>query len=161
MAIQRSQVDSLAFKVSGSQIPTNATPPAFSAGVVVVRREDDSWRLLVLRAWRNWDFPKGRVEPNETPLEAAIRETAEESSITDAVFRWGEVFCETAPYGQGKVARYYLAETQQENVTLPVSPELGHPEHHEWRWVNFDEAEEMLPPRLQPILAWARKILQP
>lgn len=146
--------------MSGPQTVQNATPPTFSAGVVVVRRENSGRRLLVLRAWRNWDFPKGMVEPNETPLAAAIRETAEEASITDLDFRWGEAFCETAHYGQGKVARYYLAETVQENITLPISPELGHPEHHEWRWVNFDEAEELLPPRLQPILAWARKLLQ-
>jgi len=42
----------------------------------------------------------------------------------------------------------------------PVSPELGRPEHDEWRWVSFDEAEHLLPPRLQPILAWARKQLE-
>jgi 8-oxo-dGTP pyrophosphatase MutT (NUDIX family) len=147
--------------MSASHPPTNATPNAFSAGVVVVRREKDNWRLLVLRAYRNWDFPKGRVEPNETPLQAAIRETAEESSVTDLVFRWGEVFCETAPYRQGKVARYYLAETEKANITLPISLELGHPEHDEWRWVSFDEAEKMLPARLQPVLMWARKQLQP
>ena len=141
-------------------MPTNATPHAFSAGVVVVRREKDGWRLLVLRAYRNWDFPKGMLEPNETPLAAAIRETAEEASIADLAFRWGEAFCETAPYGQGKVARYYLAKTEQEHITLPISPELGHPEHDEWRWVSFNEAEKLLPPRLQPILVWARKLLQ-
>jgi 8-oxo-dGTP pyrophosphatase MutT (NUDIX family) len=141
-------------------MPASATPPAFSAGVVVVRRENAGWRLLVLRAYSNWDFPKGTVEPNEMPLAAAIRETAEEASITDLVFRWGEVFCETAPYGRGKVARYYLAETAQESITLPISLELGHPEHDEWRWVSFDEAEKLLPPRLQPILDWARIRLQ-
>lgn len=134
--------------------------PAFSAGVVVVRREDSGWRVLVLRSYRNWDFPKGTVEPNETPLDAAVRETAEESSITDLAFRWGEVFCETAPYRHGKIARYYLAETTRNAITLPISPELGIPEHHEWRWVNFDQAEKVLPPRLQPVLAWARKQLQ-
>ena len=131
----------------------------FSAGVVVVRQHDDGWRLLVLRAYRNWDFPKGGVEPGETPLDAAIRETAEEAAISDLAFRWGEGYCETAPYGRGKVARYYLAETMQTHITLPVSPELGRPEHDEWRWVGFDEAGRLLPPRLQPVLAWARKQL--
>lgn len=140
--------------------PSGTPPRFFSAGVVVVRRVNNGWHLLVLRAYRNWDFPKGMVEPDEKPLEAAIRETAEEASITDLDFRWGGVFCETAPYNQGnKVARYYLAETKQENITLPISPELGHPEHDEWRWVNFYEAEALLPPRLQPILAWAKKEL--
>ncbi|MBW8329396.1 MAG: NUDIX domain-containing protein [Thiobacillus sp.] len=142
-------------------MPGPAAPPpsqllAFSAGVVVARRTPGGWRLLVLRAYRNWDFPKGGVEPGEAPLDAAIRETAEEAAISDLGFRWGDAYCETLPYGRGKVARYYLAETRQENITLPVSPELGRPEHDESRWVSFIEAERLLPPRLQPILAWAR-----
>lgn len=116
--------------------------------------------MLVLRAYRNWDFPKGGLEPGEAPLEAAIRETAEEAAVSDLDFRWGEIHCETAPYRSGKVARYYLAETTQTSVYLPVSPELGRPEHDEWRWVSFDQAERLLPPRLQPILAWARKQLE-
>ena len=144
----------------GPQAPADSSPRAFSAGVVVVRRDSGGWRLLVLRAYRNWDFPKGRVEPGETPLDAAIRETAEEASIRDLVFHWGEAYCETEPYRGGKVARYYLAETAQVNILLPVSPELGRPEHDEWRWVNLDEAGRLLPPRLQPILAWARKQLE-
>lgn len=146
--------------MSDPRPPSNNSPSAFSSGIVVVRQEGTRWRLLVLRAYKNWDFPKGLVEPDETPLAAAIRETKEEASITDLDFRWGEVFCETAPYNQGKVARYYLAETGQKNITLPISPELGHPEHHEWRWVDFDQAEKLLPPRLQPVLAWARTLLE-
>jgi 8-oxo-dGTP pyrophosphatase MutT (NUDIX family) len=137
------------------------TPPRFfSAGVAVVRQANNDWRLLILRAYGKWDFPKGMVEPDETPLQGAIRETAEEASITDLDFRWGEIYFETAPYNQGsKVARYYLAETKQEHITLPVSPELGHPEHDEWRWASFDDAERLLPPRLQPVLAWVKKAL--
>ena len=137
----------------------NSPPPNLSAGVVVARRSGDGWRLLVLRAYRNWDFPKGRVEPGESPLDAAIRETAEEAAISDLAFRWGEGYCETAPYRRGKVARYYLAETAERAITLPVSPELGRPEHDEWRWVDFDKAGRLLPPRLQPVLAWASKQL--
>jgi 8-oxo-dGTP pyrophosphatase MutT (NUDIX family) len=142
-----------------SPAPSGSRPPAFSAGVVVVRREDRSWRLLVLRAYRNWDFPKGEVEPGEAPLDAATRETAEEAAISDLAFRWGAGYCETAPYRRGKVARYYLAETTQAFITLPVSPALGRPEHDAWRWVDFDEAARLLPPRLQPVLAWARRLL--
>ncbi len=108
--------------------------------MVVVRRVDEGWRVLVLRAYRNWDFPKGLVEPGEAPLAAAIREAAEEAAVGDLDFRWGESYCETAPYGRGKVARYYLAGTTQQTVTLPVSPELGRPEHDGWRWVDFHQA---------------------
>lgn len=139
--------------------PIVADALAFSAGVVVARRDNDGWRLLILRAYRNWDFPKGRMEPGETPLDAAIRETGEEAGISDLAFHWGEDSIETLPYRRGKVARYYLAETRQACITLPVSPELGRPEHDEWRWVRFDEAGRLLPARLQPVLAWARRQL--
>jgi 8-oxo-dGTP pyrophosphatase MutT (NUDIX family) len=132
-----------------------------SAGVVVARRRDGRWRLLVLRAFSNWDFPKGRIEPGEEALDAAKRETAEETGITDLEFEFGESYKETLPYAHGKIARYYLAITNAADITLPVSPELGRPEHDEWRWVSFDEAEDVLPPRLTAVLGWARQTLDP
>jgi 8-oxo-dGTP pyrophosphatase MutT (NUDIX family) len=126
-----------------------------SAGAVVVRRLEGGWRLLVLRAFRNWDFPKGRIEPGETPLQAALREVREESGLETLVFRWGEDYAETAPYARGKVARYYLAEAPSGRVALRFDPELGRPEHHEWRWVTPEEARGLLPPRLKGVLEWA------
>jgi len=132
-----------------------------SAGVAVVRRAGEAWRLLVLRCYQNWDFPKGGIEEGETPLQAAIRETEEESGIRDLHFHWGEAYCETGPYGRPpKVARYYLAETGQSGIELPISPSLGRPEHHEGRWVDLREAQRLLPPRLQPVLAWLRQLLE-
>ena len=127
-----------------------------SCGVVPVRFAWGNWQLLVLRAYKNWDFPKGMVNLNEDPLAAATRETTEETGITDLEFVFGEDFKETVPYAGNKVARYYVAETRVEKITLPVSPELGRPEHHEWRWVTCDEAEDLLPPRLTHVLAWVR-----
>ncbi|MDW8468391.1 MAG: NUDIX domain-containing protein [Burkholderiales bacterium] len=127
-----------------------------SAGAVVFRRTPEGVRLLVLRAYRNWDFPKGEIAPGETPLAAAKRECAEETGLADLQFRFGEAYRDTLPYAGGKVARYFLAETATERVTLPVSPELGRAEHHEWRWVSFEEAEALLPPRLAVVLDWAR-----
>ena len=132
-----------------------AAPERFSAGVVVVRRAPGQWLYLLLRAWGHWDFPKGAVEPGETPLAAAVREVREEADIGDLEFLWGEQYRETAPYRHGKVARYYLACTRSTRVRLPVSAQLGRPEHHEGRWVDLAGAEALIPPRLAPILAWA------
>jgi 8-oxo-dGTP pyrophosphatase MutT (NUDIX family) len=113
----------------------------------------------MLRAYRNWDFPKGVVDPGEEPFAGARREVREETLIEDLRFTWGEEYCETAPYGNNKVARYYLAETHTEHVTLPVSPELGRPEHDESRWVDLPGAVALSSPRIAPILRWAaRKI---
>lgn len=139
--------------------PRGASPQRLSAGVVVVRRAEGRWLYLMLRAYRNWDFPKGQIEAGEAPLAAARREVAEESDIEELMFKWGEAYVETAPYAGNKVARYYLAETPSERVSLPVQPELGRPEHHEWRWLTLDEALAIAPPRLRPVLDWAARLL--
>ncbi len=127
-----------------------------SAGIVVVRREDERWIFLLLRAYRNWDFPKGEVEPGESPLETAVRETREETGITDLEFTWGHTFKETVPYNRGtKTARYYLAATTQTEVVFAVNPAIGAPEHHEYRWLSAEALERLVPARLKPIAAWA------
>jgi bis(5'-nucleosidyl)-tetraphosphatase len=135
------------------------TAPTRAAGAVVFRRSDKGIRLLVLRAYKNWDFPKGTIEPGEDALAAARREVEEETGLAALGYPFGDEFKETLPYATNKVARYYLAETDAEKIVLPVSPELGRPEHHEFRWVSFDEAEDLLPPRLAVVLEWARKTI--
>lgn len=134
-------------------------PAPRAAGAVVFRRSDRGIRILLLRAYKNWDFPKGLVGPGESELAAARREVEEETGLADLDYPFGEEFKETLPYSGNKVARYYLAETDAEKLELPVSPELGRPEHHEYRWVSFDEAEDLLPPRLSIVLEWAKKTL--
>jgi bis(5'-nucleosidyl)-tetraphosphatase len=131
-----------------------------SAGAIVVRRRDGRWQCLVLRAFRNWDFPKGLVEPGEEPLAAALREVEEETSLKALALPWGAVWRETEPYAGGKVARYYVAESTEGTVVLPVSPELGRPEHHEFRWLDFEAARRILPPRLQAVLTWAQTAVE-
>ena len=133
--------------------------PRLSAGVVVVRHDTAGWLFLMLRAYRNWDFPKGLVEHGEDPLAAARREVQEETLIEDLHFDWGERYVETAPYNRNKIARYYLARTTVEAVTLPVNPALGYPEHHEFRWVDRDGAIALASPRIAAVIQWAGQIL--
>jgi 8-oxo-dGTP pyrophosphatase MutT (NUDIX family) len=132
-----------------------------SAGVVVVRKEHGKWKYLILRAFRSWDFPKGIVEADENPLVTAIREVKEETAITDLSFRWGKAFIETEPYIRGtKIARYYIAETSGSEVTFSINPEIGKPEHHEYRWAAYDEIKKLFPNRLQPIIDWANELIK-
>lgn len=129
--------------------------PARSAGVVPVRVVDGETRFLLLRCFGYWDFPKGEVEAGEDPLETAVREVREETDLTDLDFRWGREFTETEPYGRGKIARYYIAAAPEGKVTLLVNPELGRPEHHEFRWLTAGEAQPLLNERLRRVLDWA------
>ena len=113
----------------------------------------------MLRAYHNWDFPKGLCEEGESSMEAAIREVREETGITDLEFAWGECFTDTGPYSYRKIARYYLASTKKESVEMGIAPELGRPEHHEFRWVDFDEAYDLSAPRVCLVVQWARQII--
>ena len=137
-----------------------AAAPRRAAGAVIVRRDGGEPRYLLLRAYRYWDFPKGGIAPGEEPLAAAVREVEEETTLVDLRFPWGDVYRQTAPYAGNKVARYYLAEPSGGEVRLPVSPELGRPEHHEFRWLPYAVAWPLLGERVQAILDWADALVR-
>lgn len=126
----------------------------------MVRKENGHFLYLLLRAYKHWDFPKGMVEANETPLEGAKREVEEETTITQLDFNWSEQYMETGPYGRGKVARYYLAETRETDISLPINPEIGRPEHEEYVWATYDEAKNRVSARVRSILEWASNIIK-
>ena len=134
-------------------------PDKLSCGAVLVRKAESGWMTLMLRAYRNWDFPKGLCESGETPMQAAMREIGEETGITDLNFDWGERFTDTGPYNQGKVARYFLARTEEVEVEMGISPELGRPEHHEYQWMDFDNAYDISAPRVRLVVTWARNVI--
>jgi bis(5'-nucleosidyl)-tetraphosphatase len=136
-----------------------ASPTRLSAGVVVVSLVERKLKFLLLRSYRNWDFPKGLVDPGESPLDAALREVREETTLDDISFDWGLVYMDTGPYNKGKIARYYIARSKERQILLPVSPELGKPEHQEARWVSFDRALEMVTERLQPVVRWSYNVI--
>lgn len=54
-----------------------------SAGGIVFRRiSGEGPRYLLIRdSYNNWGFPKGHLEGDESPAEAALRETAEETGL--------------------------------------------------------------------------------
>jgi len=58
-----------------------------SAGLVVFYEDPEAYSREVLMIYRRdkWDFPKGKIELNETPEECALREFKEECGVEDGI----------------------------------------------------------------------------
>jgi len=57
-----------------------------SAGAVIFRKNSRLQFLLLHYPSGHWDFVKGKIEVNENPNQTTIRETKEETGITDLDF---------------------------------------------------------------------------
>ena len=127
-----------------------------SAGIIV--RDDSGSKpvYLCVRAYSNWDFPKGHVEGKETLLEAALRELQEETTLSSGDISLLGLIAPPVLYRNGKkTAHYFLAErTSKKEPFLPVNPELGKPENDEYAWIGCQEMKKIMPSRLQPVVDW-------
>ncbi len=115
-------------------------PEVVAAGGVVVRRDDAGRRTLAVihrPKYLDWSLPKGKLEPGEGWQEAALREVEEETGFQAKVGRELSRISYRDRKGRSKLVRYWLME--------PVGGEFAPgPEVDELRWVNGDEAEELL-----------------
>jgi 8-oxo-dGTP pyrophosphatase MutT (NUDIX family) len=112
-----------------------------SSGVVLFRREDGKILFLLLHyPSGHWDFVKGKMEEGESPHETAIRETNEETGITDIEFL--DNFEEWIQYNfqfQGELVQkkvvFFLGETKTKDV------KISH-EHLNFTWMDYTTAME-------------------
>ncbi|HIH46282.1 MAG TPA: NUDIX domain-containing protein [Candidatus Nitrosotenuis sp.] len=110
-----------------------------SAGIILYRESAmKKFFLLLHYPSGHWDFVKGRIEKNENEKQAAIRETQEETGITDVEFIDG--FEEKIHYTYqffGKIVQkevvFFLGKTKTEEIKLSD-------EHLDHIWLEFDDA---------------------
>jgi 8-oxo-dGTP diphosphatase len=127
--------------VGRSDIPDSGLEPEVSAaGGVLIRRTDDGRpELAVIHRpkYMDWSLPKGKLEPGEAWLEAALREVEEETGFR---CRAGE---ELSPIsyrdgkGRLKLVRYWLMEPLEGGFR-------PHDEVDELRWVSAEDAQQQL-----------------
>lgn len=127
-----------------------------SAGVIIVRFENNVPLVLLLKSYNFWDFPKGKIEGEESKITAALREAKEETGISDLSFPWGKTFYETEVFGkQNKIVYYFIAETKESKVILERNPTSGIIEHDDYIWASFEQAKKLTVNRINNVICWA------
>ncbi|CAJ0927584.1 unnamed protein product, partial [Mesorhabditis belari] len=145
---------------------------ARSAGLFLVKLSNSEEPLfLLLQASKHphhWSPPKGHIDPGESDLEAAIRETEEETSYKRETFEIMENSMDQISYlitesvahpedvGKMKTAVYWLARMSDEASNVQISSE-----HTNMKWVTLEEAHEKLTlPGMSDLLKKYAKLLQ-
>lgn len=131
-----------------------------SAGTVLyLEKPKENLFLLLNYPTGHWDFIKGKIEQGETEHQTAIRETKEETGISDIEFVEG--FEEKIKYNfqfEGeliyKEVVFFLAKTTTENVTV------SH-EHLDYTWLNYKNSMEKITyQNAKDVLSKANQLLE-
>lgn len=124
------------------------TEEDYSYGVIPLIKEGDDWKVFLINQYGSagdvyWTFPKGHKEDGESDTEAALRELAEETSITL------EKLVGTKVYTQEYSFRYnehtihkkvsYFIGIAQSNTFLIQADEVK-----EAGWFGLEEARERI-----------------
>jgi len=122
-----------------------------------VKNEGGSLRVLLVTAKKtpeHWIFPKGHIEPGETPAQAAVRELHEEAGVRGKLlrhagrleFRFGE---------EDFAVDYYLVRCEEESGTEEARRVEWLTEREALDRLTHDDARELL----RGALPAAREIL--
>ena len=119
-------------------------------GAVVVLVDDNDKTLILLRpteakwAPHKWGYPGGKIEVGESPHDAAIRETKEETTLTVENLKPLKLMVKKP------LAVYYTRD-------YTGAVEIDY-EHNDWAWVARDEIEKYdLAPEVLEMYDWVLK----
>ncbi len=126
-----------------------------AAGIVVVRKFPEAWKILGLKLGGEYDLPKGKIDAGESEFECAVRETREESGIdkSDLIFTWGDKSKKI------KHIIFFIAETHSDPY-IPRNPETGIYEHDSAEWLDWSEIAMTCYPYLKEVIDWAKETVE-
>ena len=119
-------------------IAIKASKEEKSCGCIII---DNNHKVLLINQKNGnfWGFPKGHIEPNESEIETAKRETKEEVGIEVEILK--DKRYETHYLKRGEIDKttiYFLAIPKTNKIIIQES------EINDAKWVKIDEAIELL-----------------
>ncbi|KAK2583886.1 hypothetical protein KPH14_001160 [Odynerus spinipes] len=112
-----------------------------ACGFIIFRRIQDSIEYLLMQTSygeHHWTPPKGHVDPGESDIETALRETEEEAGFVKndlKIFENAKVELKYNVNGIPKIVIYWLAE-----LINPDKPVQMSSEHQAYKWLGLQEA---------------------
>lgn len=114
----------------------------FSAGVIIYRLDDNKRRTYLLLQYpgKYWDFPKGKLETNEKWIDAALRETKEETGLDNLKIKPGfehnysYTFSDFKGNKVQKTVVFFIGHSLS-NQTVRLSHE-----HMDFLWLPYEQA---------------------
>jgi len=114
-----------------------------SAGGIVIRKDRNTWKVVLLFKNQNWVLPKGRIKMGETEKDTALREVNEETGIPldklEVITRLGKLYyidhlSEDDYFPRPKVVTYFLLKTDYKEIR-PLKAE----NFQKAFWFNLEE----------------------
>ncbi|XP_026667435.1 bis(5'-nucleosyl)-tetraphosphatase [asymmetrical] [Ceratina calcarata] len=111
-----------------------------ACGFVIFRRVQGVIEYLLMQVSygeHHWTPPKGHVDPGESDMQTALRETEEEAGLfaSDLKIYDMKVEIKYSVKGKPKVVIYWLAELLNNDKSVQMSHE-----HQAFKWLPLEEA---------------------
>lgn len=137
---------------------TDPSPRRLSSGILVIN-EHAELLLCHVTGQGHWDLPKGGVHDDETPRQAALRETREETGL--AIDDGGLIELGRFTYRAKKdlhlfavlMPRFDIAELHCDSHFSQWATGRQLPEMDDFRWVEFDRVPQLTTPKMAAVLA--------
>jgi len=153
-----------------ADFPLPVLPYRPCVGIMLLNREGLVWTGRRLPKWSGdrsayiWQMPQGGIDKGETPREAAVRELAEETSVTSAdivaeIPQWltydlPEELLGVALKGKyrGQRQRWFAMRFWGDDSEIDILPhDGGKAEFDRWKWRRPEELIDLIVPFKRPI----------